>query len=1683
MNQRILHIIFLLLTFGSLHAQNDIGNEWIKDYNKIYYKIKVGADGLYRIPAAALSNAGLGNVNADAFQLWNNGAEVVLYATQANTPLAPDGFIEFYGKINDGKFDTKMYANPKYQTSDKWSLLTDTAVYFLTINTSSQNLRFTAKNNLSSSSALSPESYFNHTYRYAFKDQINPGNPNVIAGVNVYSSSFDEGEGWTSRGITSSKSLNLMLSDLQTASTGSDAVLRINFFGGSQNTRNVSVSINGTSALAPFPVPGYSSKDTTFQISRARLTGNVQLDFLNNSLSSFDQYMVGQIEISYPRKFDFSNTGVFEFSLDASVGDKLLEITSFKDGGSAPVLLDLTNNHRYIAESIIGKSRFLLPADAKKRNFVLLAASTDAVKISNILSQQRFINYAETVHQGNFIIIADSLLRKSTSGDAIENYRSYRSGLSGGGYKVLVVNVDQLVDQFAYGIKRHPLALKRFIQLAYNLFKPKHVLLVGKGVTYDQYRLNESSSYADRLNLVPTFGNPGSDHILASKDLSPLMQVPIGRLSVVNGNELNAYLEKLKQHEDLLNTSSAYQRVDKKGWTKNVLHLVAGGVVQSIISRYMRDAKEKITDSLFGAKVTTIEKATASTVETASNVQIDQEFANGVAVVNYFGHSSLNAMEFNLDDPGRFNNQGKYPLFLANACTAGNNFFYDSLRFLSNKKSISEAYVLEPQKGSIAFVASTHFGILTNLNDFIQRFYERLGRIDYFKSIGEVHQNTIAALQKDFGALPNNLVTMEQILIHGDPATRLHPHPTSDYVVEAPMVSVNPQPLTVAESYYDLKINVKNIGSAHNDSVKVHVKRERADGSAEEFSKVFKSIYYGDSIELKFSLDPKRDLGVQTISVSVDPDNALSELSETNNSIIQKINIIDNEVKPVFPKEFAIVNKWPVKLSASIGLFSSSSNQYIFQVDTTANFNSILIDSTVVTSNGGLIEFLPTLRVSDSTVVYWRVAKKPVQGATINWFNASFVYISAPGEGWSQSSYFQFKKNSYNNLDVGTNRVFEFSKKPLTLFVQSRLKSNSNANNTVEIGNAVVYNQSCDAAFGTLEFSLITKRTGTPIKNTTPPGAGRYGSFVPAACFVNLDLYQYWFNYNTVLGRTSAATFFDLVPNGTILILNHWNKADDTGLKTVEQWNKDVLYNKLLGIGFTLIDSFKSNVPFTMIAYKNEAGVWSLLQQKMGKNSRDEMYTEISVDALENNAEISFPLIGPSKGWKSLALKMNALESSIGDNAVLNIVGVDNNLNESKLYSGNIAKVGSILSKDTSLSFINASNFPWIKLTMNQSDPINQTPPQIKYLQVKYDPVPEGGLGDVDAASLLSSLDMGNNYQFKASFKNISTSSFDSVKVLWKITDDKNRDSVLFDGLKKKLGPGDTIIFDKTFDTRKLSPDNLISLSVNPQNSQPEQFMFNNYLQTRLKVNADVIPPLLDVTFDGVHILNGDIVSSKPNILIQLKDDNAYLPLNDTSLIKVRLRYPDGSLKTIRFDGDTLTFKPSENPSGGANNTASIQYKPILQMDGDYELMISAKDRSENSSGATDYSVMFQVTNQSMITNLLNYPNPFTTSTAFVFTLTGSELPTNMRIQILTITGKIVKEITLAELGPLKIGNNITDYKWDGRDQYGQLLANGVYLYRVITDIKGKKIDKLNRDQYNTDQYFKSGYGKMYLMR
>lgn len=89
-------------------------------------------------------------------------------------------------------------------------------------------------------------------------------------------------------------------------------------------------------------------------------------------------------------------------------------------------------------------------------------------------------------------------------------------------------------------------------------------------------------------------------------------------------------------------------------------------------------------------------------------------------------------------------------------------------------------------------------------------------------------------------------------------------------------------------------------------------------------------------------------------------------------------------------------------------------------------------------------------------------------------------------------------------------------------------------------------------------------------------------------------------------------------------------------------------------------------------------------------------------------------------------------------------------------------------------------------------------------------------------------------------------------------------------------------------------------------------------------------------------------------------------------------------------------------------------------------------------------------------------------------------MPSQFKIQILTVSGKVVREITKQEFGPIRIGRNISEYKWDGRDQYGQLLGNGVYLYRVITSIDGENVERRNSE---ADRFNKNGYTKMYIMR
>ena len=204
---------------------------------------------------------------------------------------------------------------------------------------------------------------------------------------------------------------------------------------------------------------------------------------------------------------------------------------------------------------------------------------------------------------------------------------------------------------------------------------------MGKGITYDVYVRNKNSKYADKLNLVPTFGQPASDVLLVSPYGSIVPSVAVGRLSAISGDEVGNYLGKMKEYE--LAQSNQEQTLSNKLWMKNVAHIVGGRETweNDLFAFYMGQYKNILTDTLFGAHVETFSKSSNSAVQLVEGKRLEQLFSEGLSILGYFGHSSANLLEFNLSDPSAYNNQGKYPLFLVSSCTAGNNYIYDTLRF------------------------------------------------------------------------------------------------------------------------------------------------------------------------------------------------------------------------------------------------------------------------------------------------------------------------------------------------------------------------------------------------------------------------------------------------------------------------------------------------------------------------------------------------------------------------------------------------------------------------------------------------------------------------------------------------------------------------------------------------------------------------------------------------------------------------------------------------------------------------------------------------------------------------------------------------------------------------------------------------------------------------------------------
>jgi Peptidase family C25/FlgD Ig-like domain len=205
---------------------------------------------------------------------------------------------------------------------------------------------------------------------------------------------------------------------------------------------------------------------------------------------------------------------------------------------------------------------------------------------------------------------------------------------------------------------------------------------------------------------------------------------------------------------------------------------------------------------------------------------------------------------------------------------------------------------------------------------------------------------------------------------------------------------------------------------------------------------------------------------------------------------------------------------------------------------------------------------------------------------------------------------------------------------------------------------------------------------------------------------------------------------------------------------------------------------------------------------------------------------------------------------------------------------------------------------------------------------------------------------------------------------------------------------------------------------------------------TDLTVAADNQPPVVQVFMNDENFVSGGNTNVSPTLFAKLSDDTG---INVTGISIGH------DLTSILDGGQTRVLNSFYQAAQDDHKRGTLSYPLSNLAVGKHTIRVKAWDVSNNSGEAmTDFIVTKDA--KTGLSYVLNYPNPFTTHTEFRFEhgLTGQGL--RVQINILTIGGKLVKTIDQTVFSN---GNLVSGIAWDGKDEYGEALARGVYIYQV----------------------------------
>lgn len=216
---------------------------------------------------------------------------------------------------------------------------------------------------------------------------------------------------------------------------------------------------------------------------------------------------------------------------------------------------------------------------------------------------------------------------------------------------------------------------------------------------------------------------------------------------------------------------------------------------------------------------------------------------------------------------------------------------------------------------------------------------------------------------------------------------------------------------------------------------------------------------------------------------------------------------------------------------------------------------------------------------------------------------------------------------------------------------------------------------------------------------------------------------------------------------------------------------------------------------------------------------------------------------------------------------------------------------------------------------------------------------------------------------------------------------------------------------------------------------------------------SDSQGPDIAMFLNSESFVNGGITDESPKLIAQLFDENGINTVgNGIGHDLVAILDNNTSEPFVLNDyyiADIDSYQSGE-----------IRFNFLELEPGAHTLTLKVWDVNNNSSESTlDFVV--QESAEMQLDHVLNYPNPFTTSTEFFFEHNQVCSQLEAQVQIMTISGQLVKTINKYVTTQ---GYRSEGIEWNGLDDFGDRLAKGVYVYRLIVkSAEGKKAEKIEK--------------------